>query len=76
MVGVDLSKVRSLIVKSRGHFRAGFDEFFSDERIVEVDVPGLTTPVLSQVKWERMPRPMFPLDPDMSWMPPDPFNPL
>ncbi len=76
MVGVDLSKVRSLIVKSRGHFRAGFDEFFSDEHIVEVDVPGLTTPVLSQVKWERMPRPMFPLDPDMSWTPPDPFKPV
>lgn len=67
MMGVDLRAARSVIVKSRGHFRAGFDEFFSDDRIIEVDVPGLTTPVLSNVPWQRMPRPMYPLDPDMHW---------
>ena len=70
MMGVDLSAARSVIVKSRGHFRAGFDEFFPDERIVEVDVPGLTTPDLTQVNWQRMPRPMYPLDPEMHWSPP------
>ena len=70
MMGVDLAAARSVIVKSRGHFRAGFDEFFPDERIIEVDVPGLTTPDLAQVKWQRMPRPMYPLDADMHWSPP------
>lgn len=70
MLGVDLARVRSLVVKSRGHFRAAFDEFFADERIVEVDVPGLTTPVLANVDWQRMPRPVFPLDPDLHWQPP------
>jgi len=70
MMGVDLSAARSVIVKSRGHFRAGFDEFFPVERIVEVDVPGLTTPDLTQVNWQRMPRPMYPLDPEMHWSPP------
>ena len=70
MMGVDLAAARSVIVKSRGHFRAGFDEFFPDERIIEVDVPGLTTPDLRQVKWQRMPRPMYPLDADMHWSPP------
>lgn len=70
MMGVNLAAARSVIVKSRGHFRAGFDEFFSDDRIIEVDVPGLTTPDLRQVKWQRMPRPMYPLDVDMHWSPP------
>jgi microcystin degradation protein MlrC len=67
MMGIDLARVRALVVKSRGHFRAAFDEFFPDDRIVEVDVPGLTTPVLANVAWERMPRPVYPLDTEMSW---------
>jgi len=67
MLGVDLVRVRSLVVKSRGHFRAAFDEVFADDRILEVDVPGLTTPVLSRVPWRRMPRPIYPLDPDARW---------
>ena len=61
--------VRVLVLKSRGHFRAAFDEFFSNEQIIEVDVPGLTTPVLGNVAWERMPRPIYPLDPQMNWQP-------
>ena len=67
MLGVDLARIRSLVVKSRGHFRAAFDEIFATERILEVDVPGLTTPVLSRVAWRRMPRPIYPLDPDTRW---------
>ena len=70
MFGLDLRGARSLIVKSRGHFRAAFDEFFPDECIIEVDVPGLTTPVLQNVPWQRVPRPIYPLDPDMAWAPP------
>lgn len=67
--GIDIAGLRSLVVKSRGHFRAGFDIFFSDDRIVEVDVPGLTTPVLKNVPWKRVPRPIYPLDPDLEWRP-------
>ena len=70
MFGLDIGKARSVIVKSRGHFRAGFDEFFPDERIIEVDVPGLTTPVLSRVPYRHAPRPIFPLDADVVWAPP------
>ena len=69
-LGVDLSSVRVLVVKSRGHFRAGFDEFFNPKQIFEVDLPGLTTPNLYQLDLSRVPRPIFPLDPDMSWQPP------
>jgi microcystin degradation protein MlrC len=64
MFGLTISEARSIIVKSRGHFRAAFNEFFANEQIFDVDVPGLTTPVLSNVPWKHMPRPMFPLDPE------------
>ena len=66
-LGIDLADVRTLVVKSRGHFRAGFDEFFTDRQIVEVDAQGLTTPVLSRLPFTRLPRPIYPLDPDMAW---------
>ena len=66
-LGVDINAQRSLIIKSRGHFRAWADEFFTDERIIEVDVPGLTTPVLKNVAYEHIPRPLYPLDDDWGW---------
>jgi microcystin degradation protein MlrC len=68
-LGVELASVRSLVVKSRGHFRAGFDQFFPRANIIEVDVPGLTTVVLSRVPWRHVPRPIWPLDPEMVWRP-------
>ena len=69
--GLDIARARSVIVKSRGHFRGGFDEFFSNEQIVEVDCPGLTSPMLSRFEWTRLPRPVVPLDDDARWTPPD-----
>ncbi|WP_203073251.1 M81 family metallopeptidase [Falsiroseomonas ponticola] len=66
-LGVDLRAVRSLVVKSRGHFRAGFDDIWTPDRIIEVDVPGLTTVVLTRVPWREVPRPIYPLDAGMEW---------
>ncbi len=71
MFGIDLAAARTVVVKSRGHFRAGFDEFFTDDRIFEVDAPGLTSPVLANFPWRRLPRPVFPLDPEATWREPD-----
>jgi microcystin degradation protein MlrC len=62
MMGLDIGKARAVAVKSRGHFRGGFDEFFGPERIVEVDLPGLTSPMLNRFEWTRLPRPVVPLD--------------
>jgi microcystin degradation protein MlrC len=61
-LGLDVGAARVLVVKSRGHFRGGFDEFFDHARIVEVDAPGLTSPVLSRFDWRHLPRPVLPLD--------------
>jgi len=70
MMGVDIAAARAVVVKSRGHFRAGFDEFFAAEQVIEVDVPGLTSPILSRFKWKNLPRPVFPIDADFDWQPP------
>jgi microcystin degradation protein MlrC len=66
-LGLDIGAARSVVVKSRGHFRGGFDEFFSPDRIVEVDAPGLTTPVLARIPFTRLPRPVLPLDAETRW---------
>ena len=65
--GIRIADARSVVVKSRGHFRAAFDLLFSDDRIIEVDVPGLTTPILTRVPYRNVPRPIYPLDPEMTW---------
>jgi len=70
VLGVDLADVRTLVVKSRGHFRAAFDAFAPAQRIFEVDCPGLTTPKLASLPWKHMPRPVYPLDDDAVWQAP------
>lgn len=69
MMGLDLAAARAVVVKSRGHFRAGFDEFFGPSQVVEVDAPGLTSPILSRFDFRNMPRPVFPIDAEVTWEP-------
>jgi microcystin degradation protein MlrC len=69
MHGLDIAAARTVVVKSRGHFRGGFDEFFTPDRVVEVDTPGLTSPVLERLSFKGLPRPVFPLDVDAAWTP-------
>lgn len=71
MFGIDIAAMRCVVLKSRGHFRAGFDEFFPDDRIFEVDTPGLTSAVLTNYRFQGIRRPFFPLDPETTWQPPD-----
>jgi microcystin degradation protein MlrC len=60
--GLDVDAARVVVVKSRGHFRAGFDHLFAPEQIIEVGAPGVATPALHTVEWQHLPRPVFPLD--------------
>ena len=66
-LGIDVARLRGVIVKSRGHFRAAFGEFFRDEQILQVDAPGLATQNLANLPYRHIPRPMFPLDADARW---------
>jgi len=70
MFGLDIASARAVVVKSRGHFRAGFDEFFEPHQVIEVDAPGLVSPVLANFDFDGLPRPVYPLDRDAAWSPP------
>ena len=59
-VGIDPTRKRILVVKSRGHFRASFQPFAKE--IIEVDCPGTASPNLSWLTYRHVPRPLFPLD--------------
>ena len=67
MLGLDIAAARTVVVKSRGHFRAGFDLWFTPDRIFEVDTMGLTSPVLKRWPFRHVPRPSYPLDPETEW---------
>ncbi len=64
---LDIAAARIVCVKSRGHFRAGFDEWFAPAQVREVDTAGLTSPVLERFDWKGLARPVYPLDPDTVW---------
>jgi microcystin degradation protein MlrC len=70
MLGLEIAKARTVVVKSRGHFRAGFLPWFPPERVHEVDTAGLTSPVLERFAWQGLKRPIYPLDPETDWQPP------
>ena len=61
-VGLRPESARVVVVKSRGHFRAGFDHLFAPDQIIEVGAPGVATVDLWSIAWEHVPRPAFPLD--------------
>jgi len=55
MFGLDIGAARTVVVKSRGHFRAGFAPWFAPEHVIEVDTAGLTSPVLERFDWKGLP---------------------
>jgi len=67
ILGLDITAARVVVVKSRGHFRAGFDEWFEPEQVFEIDTLGYTSPVLERFTWSGLPRPVYPLDPETEW---------
>ncbi len=58
--GIEPTEKKILVVKSRGHFRAGYEPFAKE--IIEVDAPGLSSPDLKQFPYKNVRRPIFPLD--------------
>ncbi len=72
--GLDPARARAIVVKSRGHFRAGFAEYFSPEQIVEVEAPGIVAQNLREVAWQRLRRPIFPLDADVRFPDQPPYH--
>lgn len=67
MFGLDIADAKTVVVKSRGHFRSGFLPWFTPDRVFEADTEGLTSPVLERRQWHHLPRPVYPLDEDTAW---------
>ncbi|MFK7891200.1 MAG: M81 family metallopeptidase [Granulosicoccus sp.] len=67
MFNLDIGAAHTVVVKSRGHFRAGFMPWFRPDQVFEIDTEGLTSPVLERWPLTHVPRPSFPLDNDASW---------
>jgi microcystin degradation protein MlrC len=58
--GIEPIDKKILLLKSRGHFRAGYEPF--SKEIIEVDAPGLTSPDLARFTYNNIPHPMWPFD--------------
>ena len=61
-VGLDPLDHKILVVKSTIHYRAAFEPIARE--IIEVDAPGLSSSNLARFDFQRIRRPIFPLDPD------------
>lgn len=62
--GLDPSAYRYILIKSRQHFRAGFESIAS--HIVLAAGPGICSSNYAQFEFENLARPIFPLDIDMT----------
>jgi enoyl-CoA hydratase/carnithine racemase len=62
--GVDPAQSKYVLLKSRQHFRAGFEPFA--RHIVLVSGPGVCSSDYSLFPFKHLPRPMYPLDADAS----------
>ena len=61
--GIDPAQKKFILIKSRQHFRAGFEPILKD--VVMVSGPGICTSDYSQFPWKNVRRPIYPLDRDV-----------
>jgi microcystin degradation protein MlrC len=66
-VGIDLATKAYVIVKSRQHFRAGFEELA--RHILLAAGHGVCSSDYAAFPFKRLARPIYPLDPEMTWSP-------
>ena len=70
MLGIHLESNAFAPVTTGADFRTGFDEWYPDNKILEVDAAGLTSPMFERYPWKALPRPVWPLDAGTQWTPP------
>ena len=63
--GIDVTRYKVVALKSQNHFRAGFEGLA--KHIIRSDAPGWTTSNLHDLPFQRIKRPIWPLDPDVEW---------
>jgi microcystin degradation protein MlrC len=62
--GIEPTAQRYLLIKSRQHFRAGFGPIA--KHVLLVSGPGVTSSDYGLFRWPKVPRPLYPLDPEMA----------
>lgn len=65
--GIEPTERRILVLKSAAHFRAAFEPIAT--KVIEVEAPGISSPNLHGFPYQRLHRPVYPLDPDVQWSP-------
>ncbi len=65
--GIEPTERRILVLKSAAHFRAAFEPIAT--KVIEVEAPGISSPDLHRFPYQRLRRPVYPLDPDVQWSP-------
>lgn len=63
ILGIEPTEKRFIVVKSSVHYRAAHEPIAKE--VIELDTPGLTSPRLAGFGFERLRRPIFPLDLEM-----------
>jgi microcystin degradation protein MlrC len=61
--GIDPARKRYVLIKSRQHFRAGFEPIA--RHVVMCDGDGWTASDVRLFDYRHIPRPLYPFDPDM-----------
>jgi microcystin degradation protein MlrC len=64
-VGLDPADARMVQVKSPMAFRAAYEGLYDE--VIVVAAPGAASPDLASLPWQRLRRPIYPLDRTMSW---------
>jgi microcystin degradation protein MlrC len=65
--GIEPTQRRILVLKSAAHFRAAFEPIAT--KVIEVEAPGISSPDLHSFDYQRLRRPIYPLDTDFDWSP-------
>lgn len=64
-LGLEPSDARVVQVKSPAAFRAAYQDIADEVYIIAS--PGVSSPDLTALTWHHLTRPIYPLDPDISW---------
>lgn len=65
--GIEPTERRIVVLKSAAHFRAAFEPIAT--KVIEVEAPGISSPNLHSFNYERLRRPIYPLEPETTWSP-------
>jgi microcystin degradation protein MlrC len=65
MVDIEPTRMSIIGLKGKGHFRAAFEPI--SRRIILAEGPGITGSELGRLQFKNIRRPIFPLDPDVSY---------